>query len=344
MSYQRNYDRRIPIAVVGVGSHSYRNILPMLNFLPVKLVAVCDVNEQVVKKTSEQFGCKYYTSTAEMYASEKGLEAAFIVVGPSLHPELVIEALEAGLNVWVEKPISVRAEQVQKMIDARKDRIVVVGLKKAFMPAAKKAKEIAYSEKYGNLRSILAVYHMTLPGDGEKILAEGDTPNWLRNGVHPLAFMMYVGGAVDEVTAITNDAGYGAVILKYKSGVMGTFHLSSGPNPTVETYGVYGDEWQLETNGTRIELKRGIPFNYSETSTFAPEGDDSGSVLWETSNCLATLENKAEFTQGFFNEMKYFCDCVLEGKEPIEGTLEFAHEMMKVYEAALISKGQPIKI
>jgi predicted dehydrogenase len=44
VSYQRDYDKRLDVAVIGVGGHSYRNILPALNFLPVRLKAVCDVN------------------------------------------------------------------------------------------------------------------------------------------------------------------------------------------------------------------------------------------------------------------------------------------------------------
>ena len=96
----------------------------------------------------------------------------------------------------------------------------------------------------------------------------------------------------------------------------------------------------------RVELRRGIPFEYAATTTFAPEGDDSGTIVWSAANCLATLENKALFTQGFYNETKFFCDCVLEGRQPVSGTgsLEQALEIMKVYEAALLSGGKPVKV
>jgi hypothetical protein len=40
----------------------------------------------------------------------------------------------------------------------------------------------------------------------------------------------------------------------------------------------------------------------------------------------------------------YFCRCVLAGKKPELGTLEFALEMMKVYEAGLISDGKAVRI
>ena len=75
-----------------------------------------------------------------------------------------------------------------------------------------------------------------------------------------------------------------------------------------------------------------------------PEGDDSGAVVWEPQNSLATLENKALFVQGMYDEMKYFCDCVLENKAPEYCGLDFAYHVMQVYEAALVSNGEKVEI
>ncbi len=343
MSYQREFEKRVNVGIIGVGSHCYRNILPVMNFLPVRIKAVCDINEDLAKLTALQYGCSYYRNSKDMYEKED-IQAVFICVGPQFHPKLVIEALDAGLHVWVEKPIATRAYEVEEMLSHRRDRIVVVGLKKSFMPATQKAIEVVNSPKYGNLRSILGVYHMTIPENGQQELDNKGTPNWLRNGVHPLAFLMAVGGRVSSVTAHTNSFGNGAFIMQFANGAIGNLHMSSGPQPNMENYGVYGDKWQMEINDTKVTLHRGIPFNYSKTTSYIPEGDDSGAVVWNTSNCLATLENKALFTQGFYNETMYFCECVLQGKKPDKGTLEFALDMMKVYEAGLASKGKTIYI
>jgi predicted dehydrogenase len=341
MSYQREFPQRINVAVIGAGSHCYRNILPVMNYLPVRIKAICDPNVVLGKLTAEQYGCSYYQNTRELYERAE-IEAVFICVGPKLHPQLVGEALDAGKHVWVEKPLATRAAEVAELITRRQDQIVVVGLKKVFMPATRKAVEIVNSPKYGNLRSILAAYHMTMPDNGKEILANRETPNWLRNGVHPLGFMMVVGGKVAAVTAICNHAGHGTVVLHFANGVLGNLHLASGPQPNLESYGVYGDKWQLEIKDTQITLQRGIPFIYKETANYAPEGDDSGALVWNTSNCLATLENKALFTQGFYDETKYFCDCILNKRVPQEGTLEFAWEMMRVYEAGMLSGGKTV--
>jgi len=53
-------------------------------------------------------------------------------------------------------------------------------------------------------------------------------------------------------------------------------------------------------------LQRGIPFDYSKTKTYAPEGFDDGAIVWEAQTREGTLENKALFTQGIYNELDYF--------------------------------------
>lgn len=341
MSYQREFAKRINVGIIGIGSHSYRNILPAMNYLPVKVKAVCNRTADTGRITAEQYGCSHYQSPKEMYEKED-IEAVFICVNPKLHPQLVIEALDNGKHVWVEKPISTRADEVEEIIAHRKKQVVVVGYKKIFSPAAQKAIEIVNSPKYGNLQSILAVYPMTIPNNGKEILESREVPNWLNNGVHPLSFMMAAGGKVSSVTSICNEAGRGIFAMQFANGVVGNFHMSSSPLPRFERYGVYGENWQIEIENAKITLQRGIPFVYKETTNYAPEGDDSGAVVWDTTNCLATLENKALFTQGMYNEMMYFCECVLQNRLPEKGSLEFSLELMKVYEAGLLSRGKTI--
>lgn len=344
MSYQREFENRIKVGIVGAGSHCYRNVLPTMNYLPVEIKAICDINEDSARKTAMQYGnCAYYTNSARMYA-EEDLDAVFIVVGPQLHPKLTIEAMDAGLHVWVEKPVAMRSFEVQEMIEHRRDKVAVVGLKKAFMPVTEKAIEIANSEKYGNLKTILGIYPMSIPKNGKQALEERQFINWLANGVHPLGFLMAVGGSVGGVVTHTREDGHGLLVLEYKNGVIGNLHLASGPLP-MESYSLYGENWHMSIhNNNRIELQRDNGLQYGKSITFAPPGDDTGAIVWEAQNCLATLENKALFTQGFYAEMKYFCDCVLENRKPERGTLEFALEMMKVYEAGLLSNGKTIYI
>ncbi len=332
MSYQREYERRLEVGIIGAGSHCYRNILPLMTYLPVHIAAICDVNGDLAAKTAAQYGCRSYISSSEMYDNEK-LDGVFISVGPQFHPALVLEAFSHDVNVWVEKPIAVHSCQVEEMIAARKNLIAVVGLKKAFSPACSKMEEIV--DHFGGFDSILGIYPMSLVNDSE-------LPNWLRNGVHPLSFMMQIGGKVHSVRSVINRKGKGDVILQFENGSIGTLHLATGPKPDFEMYEIYGDGWRARVDESEVSLDRGIPFDYKYTTDYIPSGYDFGRISWKPGNCVATLENKSLFTQGFYNEAMYFCQCVLDKQQPVKGTLEFALEIMKVYEAAFRSEGEEV--
>jgi len=344
VSYQREFERRLNVGVVGVGSHSYRNLLPTMHFLPVRLAAFCDRNLELARRTAAEYGVSAcYADTAEMYRNED-LDAVFICVSPRLHPELACEALDAGLHVWMEKPPSINPAQVETMIEHRGDRVAVVGFKKAFLPATRKVIEIMGRDDAGPLQGMTAEYRLQFPERGAEVLTGPGLRNSFGDAVHPMAMMLAVGGEVAAVTAHATPTRVGVCVLEFASGVVGTFSLVSARTMPLERYAFWG-KWHVSVdNGSRITVRRGIPFQYGRTTSFAPDGIDSGAVVWEPQNTLATLENKSLFTQGFYNEMRYFCDCVLEGRPARQGSLEFALSLMRTYEAALLSEGRRIEL
>ena len=102
MTYQRDFQQKLRVGIVGVGSHAYRNLLPAMNFLPVTLAAICDTNLDLARKTATQYGVPAcYEDAGEMYR-EAGLDAVFLCVSPVMHPQLACDALDAGLHVWIE--------------------------------------------------------------------------------------------------------------------------------------------------------------------------------------------------------------------------------------------------
>lgn len=344
MSYQREFERRLRVAVVGIGSHSYRNILPILHFLPVELAAVCNrSNLPQAEQTAREYGCRAYQDPAQMYEKEN-LDAVLFCVSAAQHPRMITQALEAGLHCWAEKPLAMTSEEISALQDKANDRIVMVGYKKAFMPATRKAMEISNAPNYGGLESMLAVYPMRMPPDGRAVLKNREVTDWLNNGCHPLSVLLAVGGKVDQVVSMCNDKGVGSNLIFFKNGVVGNLHLASGPQP-LEDYHFYAPGWHLQIDNTsRVILERGIPSVYGKTTSFVPEGDSTGAVVWQAQNCKATLENMSWFLQGMYDELMAFCGCILKEKQPDIGSLEFALELTKVYEALLISHGETITI
>ena len=343
MSYQREFDERLRVAVVGIGAHAYRNLLPAMHFLPVQLTAFCDVDLEKAERTAREYGVpSCYADAAEMYEREE-LDAVFIAVSPQMHSELVCQALDAGLHVWTEKPPAARASELETMIASRQDRVAVVGYKKAFAPATRKVQELLADDTVGPLEGLSAEYRMSFEEDAVTLMRERKASNWLYNGCHPLSMMVAVGGEVAAVTMHPSRGRNGVCVLEFASGAIGTLNFVSAPFRS-ERYAFWGKRYITVENGLRVALWRGIPSSYGTTVDFAPAGTDSGTVVWEPQNAYATLENKALFTQGFYNEMRYFCDCVLSRRPAEEGTLEFALTIMRIYEAALLSEGDRVVI
>jgi len=345
--YQREYDKKLRVGIIGAGSHMYRNLLPALHFLPVELAAICNRGEEKLNRTVAEYHCAGYRTPAQMYKNEK-LDAVIIAVSPFVHPELACEALEHGLHVFIEKPAAARTAGIDRMIEAseKTGRYVVVGYKKAFMPVSDKVHEILHCGKYPGMSSILAVYPLYMPEDGRLALETGDFCEWMKNGCHPLSFMVQAAGPVKSVTALTNKQGFGTVFLRFRNGVIGNLHLAAGSKPARDEYRIYGDGWSVEIEGSsRIALRRGIPsYKYDYATSFAPEGFDSGDLVWEPASCQASPENKALFVQGMVQELDYFCQCVLNHQPPEKGSLSFARHITRIFEAALLSDGKEIMI
>jgi predicted dehydrogenase len=163
MSYQRAFERLLRIGVVGVGDHAYRNLLPALHYLPLQLVALCDLDPLLLERTGAEYRvAALYTDAESMYA-EQALDAVLICAGPRYHPALVASAFAAGLHVWLEKPPAMNVAGVDAMIAARGDRVCAVGFKKAQSPIV------------GCVRDLVAVYtsdtHTTLPCGGQDAVA-----------------------------------------------------------------------------------------------------------------------------------------------------------------------------
>lgn len=349
MSYQREYDKRLRVAVVGVGSHAYRNVLPALHHLPVRLVALCDQNEELARRTAEEYGgIPAFSDAGQMYA-ETGLDAVLLCAGPRAHPPLAVQALRAGLHVWMEKPPGLFGADVEKIQAAAGDRTVAVGFKKAYMPAIGKARELVALPEFGALRSILAIYPMTIAADGAGVLARGEFTNWLANGCHPLSAMVELGGPVRSVRTLRGPGtdAVGTVQLDFASGCIGTFFLAGGAPPGwgVERYELYGSGRSVAIeDSSRVVYHRGVPFDYAYQRDFTGPGTDTGSVVWQAEHRLATLENTGLFVQGMFDELLEFCTAALEGRAVRSGDLPFALQIMRIYEAALRSTGEPIAI
>jgi len=135
----------LKVAVIGCGYVSQTGHIPAaLSTKNVRLVALCDLNEEVVKNVAKKFKInRYYVDPKQMFANEK-LDAVDICTPIDTHMPVAIQAMEAGCHVFTEKPLAHNLEDADKMIAAAKKYKVKLSVmqNQLFLPTVMKMKSI----------------------------------------------------------------------------------------------------------------------------------------------------------------------------------------------------------
>ena len=128
---------KLRLGIVGLGWVSQVFHLPLLTkFEDAEVVAVCDKDKARSKMIAEKFGiARYYTDYQQMLATED-LAAIDVCTSTDAHLPVTLASLEAGKDVFVEKPIARHYSEAVQMADAAKlhKRKLMVGMNNRFRP------------------------------------------------------------------------------------------------------------------------------------------------------------------------------------------------------------------
>lgn len=141
------------VGVVGVGFWG-RNHVRVLSELPnVKVEAVCDIDIERAKNVAAKYNIMHYYSSMDEMLRNHVLEAVTICTPSVSHAELTIKCLEAGVNVFVEKPLASTLIECLNIIDTVRscNRIVMTGFIERFNPSVMKAKELLRNGEIGEV-------------------------------------------------------------------------------------------------------------------------------------------------------------------------------------------------
>ena len=122
---------KIRIGLVGCGGMGTRHLyglreLTQTPFNNVELCALCDIRRENVELAAAEaeklLGIRpqIFTDLDEMARKVPDLDAVDVVTDPSVHHEVVCQALDLGLHVMVEKPMAITVRACQRMIEAAK--------------------------------------------------------------------------------------------------------------------------------------------------------------------------------------------------------------------------------
>ena len=124
------------VAIVGLGGIAQIMHLPALKQIKeVEISAVCDKDLSKAKKISDKHNIgKYYKEVNEMFEEIPEIDAVIIAAATDAHKGLSIKCLDAGKDIFVEKPIARNYSETKKIVEKAKKhkKKVMVGMNNRF--------------------------------------------------------------------------------------------------------------------------------------------------------------------------------------------------------------------
>jgi predicted dehydrogenase len=131
------------VGLIGSGWYGKSDLLRLIQVSPVEVVSLCDVDKRMLEQAAEIVASRQkskkkprtFTDYREMLA-QKDLDIVEIATPDHWHALPMIDAVKAGIDVYVQKPISVDIVEGQAMLAAARkyNRVVQVGTQRRSTP------------------------------------------------------------------------------------------------------------------------------------------------------------------------------------------------------------------
>jgi predicted dehydrogenase len=147
---------RIRLGAIGVGGRSRKTLIPIHQNQPdTEFAAVCDVYEPHLLRTASENGLKNVKQVRDYRAilDDKSIDAVIIGAPDHWHARMVTDAVAAGKDVYVEKPVTHSLEEGNDLIRAVESskRVVQTGTQQRSWPHFIEGKRIIDSGKLGKI-------------------------------------------------------------------------------------------------------------------------------------------------------------------------------------------------
>ena len=313
------------VGVIGVGAMGQNHARVYSDV--AELVAVADPDEKAGGLVMNRFTTGYYSSYRDLLKED--LDAVSICVPTQYHVPVALEAIEAGLNILVEKPLAPSVPEAQEIVDAAHDAKVVlaVGHVERYNPAISIVKRHVEANQYGDLITISSRRVSSFPPRVRDIGVVMDL------GVHDIDVMRYlVGSPVDTVYALSGQRvnerfeDHANILIRFQNAVNGFVEVN----------------WLTPMKVRRLDLtclKNFVEVDYSEQSITVSSstlGAFDPFNLYQVPLEHHTQKIHVRKEEPLKRELADFLAAIREKRAPLV-TGEDAVETLKVAEAAILS-------
>ena len=225
---------QVMVGFIGAGNYASSMLLPNLARLEnVRLAHVATTRSLSAANAQRRFGFTTGSTTADAVLEDASLDAIFIVTRHQTHARLVCRALETGKAVFVEKPLALTRDEVDRIVDTIEktgnDRLMV-GFNRRFAPLL-----VQMKKEFGTGSSSVTRYLVNagpLAADSWYANEEAEGSRFTGEGGHFIdTLSWWVGSLPDEVYAVQGpEKDDVQAIVQFKNGSSGTIAYVTGGN------------------------------------------------------------------------------------------------------------------
>ncbi len=135
------------VGIIGAGNFTSAMILPCLKKTSANLKFISSASGLTSTTLAKKYKISVSTSDNSLILNDKDVDLIMITTRHNSHARMVVDALNAGKNVFVEKPLALNQEELDRVIDAyqKSGKIVTVGFNRRFAPLAIQMKKVLAS-------------------------------------------------------------------------------------------------------------------------------------------------------------------------------------------------------
>jgi predicted dehydrogenase len=335
---------KLKVGVIGCGEISGLTTWGYRKDERTQIYAVADSNaERAGQRAGEWKAEKVYGDYRKLL-DDKAVDIAVIITPHDLHKRMVVDALDAGKHVSVQKPMARNIQECNEMIEAAERAKSKFQLYECYLfyPPVVKAKELIDA---GEIGSVSMIRLRTTSGSlecGWKLTSTSWEWKFNQERVgggtmfddmhHKYALALFFGGPVEKVSAFIENRGMfldtpATVMWKHKADQRyGILDATYAPELKIDTK-YYPVEERVEITGSKGILW--ITRLTGRLMNIAPL------IMYRDGETRCYNDIPAEWEEGFIRCGQHFIDCIVEDKQPslnaVEGlrVVQFARAVYK---------------
>lgn len=132
------------LGIIGSGNYTSAVILPQLKKLNAQLSYIASSSGLSSTKLAKKFKISNSTTNYKNILKDSNVNLIFITTRHNSHANIILEALDAGKHIFVEKPLCLNESELNKIIEKynKSNSSIVVGFNRRFSPMAQKLKQL----------------------------------------------------------------------------------------------------------------------------------------------------------------------------------------------------------